>query len=172
VLESRSAAEGAAMRRRRECSDCGRRFTTYERYERGPLSVRKRDGSSEEFDSQKLLGGLLRAAHKRPVQVPEVEAVVDRIEAQVEAAGGELDSRRIGELALRGLRHLDPVAYVRFASVYNDFGDLAEFEAELHRLEAEPPLQEAALFEVGEAGDRTGSVRLERKDAQLPVEQL
>jgi transcriptional repressor NrdR len=160
------------MRRRRECTECGRRFTTYERYERGPLSVRKRDGSSEAFDPGKLLGGLLRAAHKRPVQVAEVEAVVDRIEAEVEAAGGELDSRQIGELALRGLRRLDPVAYVRFASVYNDFADLAEFEAALHRLEAEPPLQETALFELGDAGDGAGSVRLERKDVQLPVEQL
>jgi transcriptional repressor NrdR len=160
------------MRRRRQCTGCGRRFTTYERYERGPLAVRKRDGSSQPFDSAKLLAGLLRAAHKRPVEVAEVEALVDRIEAEVEAAGGELDARRIGEHALRGLRRLDPVAYVRFASVYNDFGDLAEFEAELHRLEAEPPLQDTALFDFSEAGDGASSVRRRRKDAQLPVEQL
>ena len=107
--------------------------------------MRKRDGSRDPFDREKLLGGLLRAAHKRPVEPAGVEAVVDRIASEVEAAGGELDAARIGELALRGLRDLDRVAYVRFASVYRDFGDVEEFERELARLESEPPLSPAAV---------------------------
>jgi len=145
VLESRQASDGTAVRRRRACQDCGRRFTTFERYERGQLYVRKRDGSRDPFDREKLLGGLLRAAHKRPVEPAGVEAVVDRIASEVEAAGGELEAARIGELALRGLRDLDRVAYVRFASVYRDFGDVEEFERELARLESEPPLSPAAV---------------------------
>lgn len=151
VLESRQAADGTAVRRRRECPACSRRFTTFERYERGPLYVRKRDGTREPFDREKLLGGLLRAAHKRPVESGAVESVVDRIASEVEAAGGELDATRIGELALRGLRDLDSVAYVRFASVYRDFDDVDAFERELDRLEREPSL--------GSSGG-PGSVRL------------
>lgn len=165
MLESRAAAEDTAVRRRRECAGCGRRFTTYERYERGPLFVRKRDGERQPFDRQKLLGGLLRAAHKRAVEVPEMEALVDRIAAEVEAGGGELAAERIGELALRGLRRLDLVAYIRFASVYKQFADVDEFESELARLESEPPLQDTALFDPSGGA---GSVRSAREDAELP----
>lgn len=169
VIDSRPASDGVAVRRRRECNACARRFTTYERYERGPLSVRKRSGEREPFDRAKLIGGLLRATHKRPIEVSEVEALVDGIAAEVEAAGGEIDAERIGELALRGLRHLDQVAYIRFASVYKQFGDVAEFESELARLESDPSAQETALF--GGSGG-AGSVRSDSKDQQLPRKAL
>lgn len=138
VVDSRLADPGDAVRRRRECAGCGSRFTTYERAEDVPLVVRKRDGRREQFDRQKLLGGLLRAATKRPVTVPELEAVADSIAAQVRRAGGETDAEGIGELALRGLISLDLVAAIRFASVYRNFEDLAQFEAELRRLGSEP----------------------------------
>lgn len=138
VVDSRLTEPGDAVRRRRECADCGARFTTYERAESLTLVVRKRDGRRETFDRQKLLGGLLRAAAKRPVQVPELEAIVDSIAAEVRRGGGELDSVRIGELALRGLVSVDRVAAMLFASVYRSFEDLDEFEAELRRLESEP----------------------------------
>jgi transcriptional repressor NrdR len=138
VVDSRLTEPGDAVRRRRECADCGARFTTYERAEALTLVVRKRDGRRETFDRQKLLGGLLRAAAKRPVQVPELEAIIDSIAAEVRRNGGELDSVRIGELALRGLVSVDRVAAMLFASVYRSFEDLDEFEAELRRLESEP----------------------------------
>lgn len=148
VLESRQASGGSAIRRRRECGSCERRFTTFERHERGALFVRKRDRAREPFDRDKLLHGLMRAAHKRDVDPRSAELIVDRIEQEIEAAGGELEATRIGELALRGLRAIDPVAYVRFASVYRDFASLAEFEAELRRIESESPLeQDVGLFD-------------------------
>jgi transcriptional repressor NrdR len=138
VVDSRLTDPGDAVRRRRECGGCGARFTTYERAESLTLVVRKRDGRRETFDRQKLLGGLLRACAKRPVQVPELEALVDSIATEVRRHGGELDSVRIGELALRGLVSIDRVAGILFASVYRSFEDLDEFEAELRRLESEP----------------------------------
>jgi len=138
VLDSRLSEPGDAVRRRRECSGCGNRFTTYERVEGVSLTVVKRDGSREPFDRDKLLGGLLRAATKRPVQVPELEAVADDIAAQVRRGGGEVEAELIGEHALRALIALDRVAAIRFASVYRRFDDLAQFEAELRRIEAEP----------------------------------
>ena len=138
VVDSRLTDPGDSVRRRRECADCGARFTTYERAEGVALTVRKRDGRSEPFDRQKLLGGLLRAATKRPVTVPELEAVADSIEREARAAGGEADAERVGELALRGLIALDAVAAIRFASVYRNFDDLSQFAAEIRRLESEP----------------------------------
>ena len=141
VVDSRLADPGDAVRRRRQCLACERRFTTYERYDQGPLYVRKRNGSRQPFDRAKLLAGLERAAIKRPVEREQLEAVVDRIVAELRAEGGTPAVERVGELALRGLRGLDSVAYVRFASVYRKFTDLAEFESELARLESEPPLQ-------------------------------
>ena len=138
VVDSRLAEPGDSVRRRRECAGCGARFTTYERVEGVSLGVRKRDGRREAFDRQKLLGGLLRAATKRPVRVPELEAVAEQIEAGVRHEGGEMDAERIGELALRGLIDLDRVAAIRFASVYRNFEGLEEFDAELRRLEREP----------------------------------
>ena len=136
VLETRDAVE--AIRRRRSCPACARRFTTYERAEALPLSVRKRDGRSEPFEREKLMRGLVRAAAKRPVSAAQLEGVVERIAGEVRAAGGELTTERIGELALRQLRSVDPVAYVRFASVYREFSDVSDFEAELARLEDAP----------------------------------
>ena len=138
VADSRLCEPGDAVRRRRECADCGRRFTTYERVEGVALTVRKRDGSAEAFDRDKLLGGLLRAATKRPLKVPELETLADSIAAQVRVEGGEAAAEHVGELALRGLIALDRVAAIRFASVYRRFEDLSEFDAELQRLEREP----------------------------------
>ena len=138
VVDSRLAEPGDSVRRRRECAGCGARLTTYERVEGVSLSVRKRDGRLEPFDRHKLLGGLLRAATKRPVSVPELEAVAEGIEAQVRRHGGEMEAERIGELALRALIGRDRVAAIRFASVYRNFEGLDDFEAELRRLESQP----------------------------------
>ena len=139
VLESRPADDRTAVRRRRACSGCGRRFTTFERREREPLYVRKRDGERQPFDRAKLIGGLLRAAHKRPVDPRGVERLVSAIEDDAEAAGGELPAERIGEACLRGLRELDRIAYLQFAAVYKGFSDPGEYQAELRRLGVEPP---------------------------------
>jgi len=138
VVDSRLADPSDAVRRRRECGGCGGRFTTFERAESISLAVRKRGGRSEDFDRQKLLGGLLRAATKRPLQVQQLEAVVNSIEADIRRSGGEANAERIGELALRALIGLDRVAAIRFASVYRDFNSLEDFEAELRRLAVQP----------------------------------
>ncbi len=138
VVDSRLPEPGDSVRRRRECAGCGARFTTYERVEGVSLGVRKRDGRLEAYDRQKLLGGLLRAATKRPVSVPELEGVAQGIEAQVRRDGGQMEAERIGELALRALIGLDRVAAIRFASVYRNFDGLEDFEAELRRVEAQP----------------------------------
>jgi transcriptional repressor NrdR len=167
VVDSRLSEGGDAVRRRRRCRACDRRFTTYERYDQGPVYIRKRSGGREPFDRAKLLAGLERAAIKRPIEREQLEAVVDRIVAEVRSRGGEPSADEVGELALRGLRSLDAVAYVRFASVYRKFGDIAEFEAELERLDAEPPLQREHLFEPSL---ETGSVRSKGHTASLPPE--
>jgi transcriptional repressor NrdR len=114
VLESRRADDGAATRRRRVCLGCGHRFTTYERRDREPIFVRKRDGERQRFDRTKLRAALLRSTHKRQVSAADVEALVDRVELAIEAAGGELGADRIGELCLQGLRDLDHGAYLQF----------------------------------------------------------
>jgi transcriptional repressor NrdR len=171
VLDSRLTEPRDAVRRRRSCQACERRFTTYERHDQGPLYLRKRDGSRQPFDRRKLLAGLERAAIKRPVEREQLEALVDRIVAELRALGGTPEAERAGELALRGLKELDRVAYVRFASVYRKFEDVAEFEAELERLEAEPPLQREHLFELSEGGrSGSGSVRLRGQAMELPAE--
>jgi transcriptional repressor NrdR len=139
VVDTRVAGEGA-IRRRRECMLCGQRMTTFERVEQAPLHVVKRDGSRQPFDRQKLLAGLLRACVKRPVPVAEIERAAVRIEAGLRnGVGDEVDAPRIGDEALRVLRELDRVAYVRFASVYRDFQDVEEFERELALLEGKKP---------------------------------
>lgn len=115
VLESRQADSGTSVRRRRECPECGRRFTTYERREPDPLHVIKRGGERQRFDHTKLRAALLRAAHKRPVDAADIESVVGRIEGEVARAGGELPAQRIGELCLAELRALDTGAYLQFA---------------------------------------------------------
>jgi transcriptional repressor NrdR len=175
VLDSRLSDPGDAVRRRRACRSCERRFTTYERYDEGPLYIRKRDGGREPFERAKLLAGLERAVIKRPVEREQLEALVDRIVAELRAGGGMPEAEQVGELALRGLRELDPVAYVRFASVYRKFEDLEEFERELERLESEPPLQREQLFEppgagAGRASSGAGSVRTRRQATRLPRE--
>lgn len=147
MVDSRLPEPGDSVRRRRECGGCGARFTTHERAEAVSLGVRKRDGRREAYDRQKLLAGLMRAVTKRPVAVPELEAVADSIENEVRRAGGEAGAEAIGELALRALVRLDRVAAIRFASVYRNFEGLEEFEAELRRVEAEPhPVPEPLLI--------------------------
>jgi transcriptional repressor NrdR len=135
VVDSRVAGKGA-IRRRRECLLCGQRMTTFERVEQGPLHVVKRNGARQPFDPQKLLAGLVRACVKRPVPLAEIERARVRIEAELRnGVGDEVASTAIGEEALRVLRDLDLVAYVRFASVYRDFQDVEEFERELELLD-------------------------------------
>jgi transcriptional repressor NrdR len=171
VVDSRLSEAGDSVRRRRRCRVCDRRFTTYERYDQGPLYIRKRNGGREPFDRAKLLAGLERAAIKRPIEREQLEAVVDRIVAEVRSRGGAPTADEVGELALRGLRSLDPVAYVRFASVYRKFGDVAEFEAELERLDQEPPLQDEHLFEPGAWGlSGARSIRSQSHTTSLPPE--
>lgn len=132
VIDSRSSAEGAVVRRRRECVACGRRYTTYERVEEQPFRVVKKDGSRVSFERDKILKGLRRACEKRPVSVDALTAVVDRIESRcTEMFDTEVSSKFIGQLVMEELRRIDPVAYVRFASVYREFKDVSEFVREL-----------------------------------------
>jgi transcriptional repressor NrdR len=146
VLESRPADAGAATRRRRECTACGHRFTTFERRDTPPLSVRKRDGERQRFDRNKLRAALLRSTHKRQVDADDVEALVDRVAIEIEGAGGELPAERIGELCLEGLERLDYGAYLQF----------------LGTLPSPNP-------EFAES-DRAGSVRAARDSSSLPAQ--
>jgi len=140
VLDSRPTEEGAAIRRRRECLVCNRRFTTYERAEEIPYYVVKKDGRREPFDRNKILNGLLKACEKRPVSLHTLEQLVDDIEREVRNRWDrEVDTREIGELVIKRLRELDEVAYVRFASVYREFKDLHSFLDELKALLARGP---------------------------------
>lgn len=135
VVDSREGKEHQAIRRRRECLACKRRFTTYERVDEIPYMVVKKDGRREKFDRQKILAGLLRACEKRPVSMTRLEEIVNGAEALViDAPDREVPSREIGELLMTRLRDLDKVAYVRFASVYLDFKDVKEFMDELKDL--------------------------------------
>ena len=135
VVDSREGKEHQAIRRRRECLGCKKRFTTYERVDEIPYMVVKKDGRREKFDRQKILAGLLRACEKRPVSMTRLEEVVNQAEALViDAHDREVNSREIGELLMNRLRELDKVAYVRFASVYLDFKDVKEFMDELKDL--------------------------------------
>ncbi len=135
VLESRSAEAGRSIRRRRECLNCDRRFTTYERIEFVPVTVIKRDGQRESFDRSKLLRGVVRACEKTGVVAAEIEALVDDIEAELQQrAVREVTSAEIGEAVLKGLQMLSEVAYVRFASVYRQFRGIRDFVDELNYL--------------------------------------
>jgi transcriptional repressor NrdR len=135
VVDSREVREGAEIRRRRECSACGRRFTTYERVDELPATVVKRDGRRENFDREKLLTGLLRACEKRPVPRRELLAIVDSVESTMAAREvREMTSAEIGNTVIDELRQLDQVAYVRFASVYRRFEDVHQFLEELRDL--------------------------------------
>lgn len=132
VVESRPAEDGSRIRRRRECLRCKERFTTYETVETIPLIVVKKDGSRESFDRQKLLNSMLKACGKRPVAFEELEQAVDSIESRLSnALEKEVQSIRIGELAMDELRRIDEVAYIRFASVYRQFSDIDTFMQEL-----------------------------------------
>ncbi|ABS61003.1 MULTISPECIES: transcriptional regulator NrdR [Fervidobacterium] len=128
VLDSRELSEGRAIRRRRECPQCHARFTTYERYETGPITVIKKDGRREKFDRKKILNGLLKAFEKRPITVDDMERIVDNIVSQLQKSGTlEVPSELIGKLVMEELRKVDQVAYVRFASVYKDFREIDQF---------------------------------------------
>ncbi len=135
VIDSRPTDEGERIRRRRECTKCGKRFTTYEIIETVPLIVVKKDGTRESFDRVKLFNGLLRACEKRPVPVETIEGAVTDIETQLQnSLEKEVTSQRIGELAMEKLRDIDEVAYVRFASVYRQFKDVSTFVDEVTKL--------------------------------------
>ncbi len=131
VVDSRPAEQGTAIRRRRECAACGRRFTTFERIEGVGLMVRKRDGTREPWDRAKVLAGIRKAIVNRPVSDAQVEQLVDRIEGRMRRRGPEVTSQQIGLEVLQHLQRLDQVAYMRFASVYKDFQQLTDFEREL-----------------------------------------
>lgn len=132
VIDSRASSDGFAIRRRRECLACSRRFTTYERIEESPLRVIKKDGGREPFERRKILLGLIKACEKRPIAIAALEAITERIENRVlEEYDSEVPVSYIGELVMQELKHVDQVAYVRFASVYREFKDINEFMDEL-----------------------------------------
>lgn len=135
VVDSRPTDEGTSIRRRRECLKCFKRFTTYETVERMPLMLVKRDGTRQAYDRQKLLAGVMKACEKRPVSLMQLEQLVDRVEQKVFGSlESEISSKSIGELVMEELRHVDEVAYVRFASVYRQFKDINTFMEELSTL--------------------------------------
>lgn len=135
VIDSRPADDGERIRRRRECLNCGKRFTTHEVIETVPIIVVKRDKSREPFDRNKLRGGLMRACEKRPVSVDTIEKMVDDIESKVQnSLDREITSQLIGEYAMELLKNVDEVSYVRFASVYRQFKDINTFMEELNKL--------------------------------------
>ena len=135
VIDSRISEDGSSIRRRRECLECGRRFTTYETVERIPVFVIKKDGNRELFDLNKLRGGIMKACEKRPVSFESIDNLVNEIEKTVYNLGSnEVSSDRIGDEVMKGLKELDQVAYVRFASVYKEFKDIDTFLAEIERI--------------------------------------
>ena len=131
VVDSRTAEEGAAVRRRRECLRCGRRFTTFERVESAVITIVKRDGSKEPFDRDKIVSGVAKAIKNRPVTAEEVDALAARVEEKLRRRGPAVTTQEVGIEVLAQLRRLDDVAYIRFASVYKDFQELTDFEREL-----------------------------------------
>lgn len=148
VIDSRLVGEGDQIRRRRECTGCKERFTTYETAELNYPRIIKSDGRREPFNEDKLRGGILRALEKRPVEMERIEIAISHIEHTLRASGErEVKSRKLGDLVMEQLRSLDQVAYVRFASVYRSFEDVRAFLEEIERLENElpPELQESQL---------------------------
>lgn len=132
VIDSRTNREGDMTRRRRECLNCGERFTTYERIETTPLLLVKKDGRREEFDRRKIMSGIQKACQKRPVSIEQMEDIVDKVEKYFQESGEkEVSAVTVGEKVVKELYNLDGVAYVRFASVYRDFKDANEFLSEL-----------------------------------------
>ncbi len=135
VIDSRSADDGERIRRRRECLNCGKRFTTHEVIETVPIIVVKRDKSREVFDRNKLTAGILRACEKRPVSIEQIEEMVNSIEAKIQSSlDREITTMQIGELAMEEIKKVDEVSYVRFASVYRQFKDINTFMEELNKL--------------------------------------
>lgn len=135
VIDSRPTDEGSAIRRRRECTKCARRFTTYEKVESLPLMVIKKDKSRQPFNRDKLMNGLLRACEKRPISINDLEKLVENIETQIHnSLQREVTTEEIGELVMAKLKNMDEVAYVRFASVYRQFKDINTFMDELRKL--------------------------------------
>ncbi len=140
VVDSRESRDGATVRRRRECLECGRRFTTYEQIENIPYLVVKTDGRREEFSRSKLLAGVMKACEKRPIPAKEQEEIVEEIERLLhQKEEREITTREIGATVMNRLRELDPVAYVRFASVYRRFEDIGDFAEEVRSLLDERP---------------------------------
>ncbi len=135
VIDSRPTDEGEAIRRRRECLNCAKRFTTYEKIETIPLMVIKKDGSRQMFDREKLLNGIIRACEKRPVATSDMEHIVNEIETATQnLLEREISSQKIGEMVMERLPAIDEVAYVRFASVYRQFKDINTFVEEVNKL--------------------------------------
>ena len=140
VVDSRDSDTGEAIRRRRECLVCGKRFTTYERVEGVPLWVVKKDGRREEFNRQKLLGGLINASTKRDIAAAQLEAIIDETENALRSRNvTEVRSREIGEMVMQQLRNLDEIAYVRFASVYRSFKDVEQMRATIEEVLSNTP---------------------------------
>ncbi|AYE38582.1 transcriptional regulator NrdR [Companilactobacillus zhachilii] len=137
VIDSRPSDEGRAIRRRRECEYCGTRFTTFERLEKSPLLVIKKNGNREEFSREKLLRGIVRAAEKRPVTMDQMNDIVDKVENEIRANGeSEVGSQIIGEHVMKILAKVDDVTYIRFASVYREFKDMNSFMREVQEMMA------------------------------------
>ena len=135
VIDSRPTDDGNSIRRRRECTNCGRRFTTYEKVELNPLFVVKKDGRREMFDSQKIKTGIIHACDKLPVSMQEIDQIVSRVEQKCYATmDGEIPTEQIGDIVMMELKNLNDVAYVRFAAVYRKFTDLGTFMQELQKL--------------------------------------
>ncbi|HEV7644985.1 MAG TPA: transcriptional regulator NrdR [Pyrinomonadaceae bacterium] len=135
VVDSRESKDGDSIRRRRECLKCGKRFTSYERIDEIPYQVVKKDGGRQPYDRQKVMGGLMRAAEKRPIALVKLEAIADAVEKYVhDSTDRERSTSKIGAIIMRRLKELDKVAYVRFASVYLEFEDVTEFMSELKTL--------------------------------------
>ena len=135
VIDSRPADDGDSIRRRRECDECHKRFTTYEKVETIPMIVIKKDNNREAYDRAKVEGGVFRACHKRPVSATQIEAMIDDVESSIfSKEEREISSRQIGEMVMEKLKDLDSVAYVRFASVYREFKDVNTFMDELKKM--------------------------------------
>jgi transcriptional repressor NrdR len=135
VIDSRPADEGSAIRRRRECISCGKRFTTYEKVENLPLIIIKKDGTRQPYDRDKLISGLLKSCEKRPVSTEQLEKLADKVELQIQnSMRREISSGEIGEMVMELLKDIDEIAYVRFASVYRQFKDVNSFMQELNDL--------------------------------------
>lgn len=168
VIDSRETPEADAVRRRRQCVACGKRFTTYERWELPDLRVRKRDGRIEDFDRDKLEVGILKACEKRPIPREAIVQLIDSVEEQVRTMvgqeGAEVPSSEIGAMVLEGLKRLDQAAYIRFAAVYKGFGDVSHFERELTELrtfrqETLIPSDETKATDAASSGTRTRKTR-------------